>query len=394
MKVVNEILFKKQSKKQLIVAVLGSLIGLVFMFMSIHFLIGINSFGEESDVLGPNTLIIQKKVSNASSFNLTSNVFGEEELISYEKLSFIEDLNVIVSNNFPVSIETNDPIVPYFRSDIFVQTVNKEFIDLQESAVWSWNENDSIVPIVLPREFLLMLNTFMSSSGIPQISDDIAKSISFELVLSKNTGAQKFKAKIIGFTNEVSSILVPETFMEYGNKKFSVNKNPNITQLMLKGKEGKFGLIEDFLKENHLESNQNHLISGRLKSIISMLLTSFLILSMVTVFISGLLMIQYVQLIIGYSSDYIKSLLKIGYSIPQISKSLFIFFITLMSLVCLSALGLFLFFKEGIESQLIISGIKFDFSISPFVFVAGLFVFLCFSVFGFITTIRAVSREF
>jgi hypothetical protein len=105
-------------------------------------------------------------------------------------------------------------------------------------------------------------------------------------------------------------------------------------------------------------------------------------------------MIQYVQLIIGYSSDYIKSLLKIGYSIPQISKSLFIFFITLMSLVCLSALGLFLFFKEGIESQLIISGIKFDFSISPFVFVAGLFVFLCFSVFGFITTIRAVSREF
>jgi hypothetical protein len=394
MKVVNEILFKKQSKKQLIVAVLGSLIGLVFMFMSIHFLIGINSFGEESDVLGPNTLIIQKKVSNASSFNLTSNVFGEEELISYEKLSFIEDLNVIVSNNFPVSIETNDPIVPYFRSDIFVQTVNKEFIDLQESAAWSWNENDSIVPIVLPREFLLMLNTFMSSSGIPQISDDIAKTISFELVLIKNSGVQKFKARIIGFTNEVSSILVPETFMEYGNKNFSINKNPNITQLMLKGKEGKFGLIEDFLKENHLESNQNHLISGRLKSIISMLLTSFLILSMVTVFISGLLMIQYVQLIIGYSSDYIKSLLKIGYSIPQISKSLFIFFITLMSLICLGALGLFLFFKEGIESQLIISGVKFDFSISPFVFVAGLLVFLCFSVFGFITTVRAVSREF
>jgi len=394
MKVVNEILFKKQSKKQLIVAVLGSLIGLVFMFMSIHFLIGINSFGEESDVLGPNTLIIQKKVSNASSLNLTSNVFGKEELSSYEKLNFIEDLNVIVSNNFPVSIETNDPIVPYFRSDIFVQTVNKEFIDLQESAAWSWNENDSIVSIVLPREFLLMLNTFMSSSGIPQISDDIAKTISFELVLSKNSGVQKFKAKIIGFTNEVSSILVPETFMEYGNKNFSINKNPNITQLMLKGKEGKFGLIEDFLKENHLESNQNHLISGRLKSIISMLLTSFLVLSMVTVFISGLLMIQYVQLIIGYSSDYIKSLLKIGYSIPQISKSLFIFFITLMSLICISALGLFLFFKEGIESQLIISGVKFDFSISPFVFVAGLLAFLCFSVFGFITTVRAVSREF
>lgn len=394
MRVLNEILFKNQSKRQLIVASLGSLIGMLFMLLSIHFLVELNSFGEESDVLGPNTLIIQKKISNATSFHLTSNEFQKDELVTYKKLDFIEDLNIVVNNNFPVSIETNDPIVPYFRSDIFVQTVDKEFIDVEESASWIWNIHDSVVPIVLPREFLLMLNTFMSSSGIPQISDDIAKTLSFELVLSKNMSQQRFKAKIIGFTNEVSSILVPEKFMEYGNENFSLTNKSNITQLILKGKEGKFGLVEEFLNKNHLESNHNHLISGRLKSIISMLLSSFLVLSLVTVFISGLLMIQYVQLIIGYSSDQIKTLLKIGYSIAKVSRSLFVYFVTLMFIICICSFFVFVIFRKIIENQLIVSGVKLQFSVSSYVIISCLLVFIVFSIFGYISTKKAVTKEF
>src|SRR5690554_7503621 len=65
-----------------------------------------------------------------------------------------------------------------------------------------------------------MLNTFASAKGIPQVSDDLAKTIGFKFTLYNDEKKEWEKVKIVGFTNEVSAILVPSSFMEYGNKNF------------------------------------------------------------------------------------------------------------------------------------------------------------------------------
>jgi hypothetical protein len=68
----KKVLFHNQSKTQLAIAVLGSIIGLLFLISSIHYLIRVNEFGKGEEILGPNTMIVQKKVSNSSSLNLIS----------------------------------------------------------------------------------------------------------------------------------------------------------------------------------------------------------------------------------------------------------------------------------------------------------------------------------
>jgi hypothetical protein len=70
-----------------------------------------------------------------------------------------------------VEIPFNDPYVPTFKSDVFIQAVSKDFLDLK-SDKWHWKEGERFVPMIMPRDFLVMLNTFMNASGIPQISDD------------------------------------------------------------------------------------------------------------------------------------------------------------------------------------------------------------------------------
>ncbi|MGB0915833.1 MAG: hypothetical protein ACPGVI_07155 [Crocinitomicaceae bacterium] len=79
----NKLLFKNQDKKQLIIAVIGAFMGITFLITSIHYLIKVNEFGEGADILGPNTIIVQKRVSNSSTLNLTRTDFSKKEIAYY-----------------------------------------------------------------------------------------------------------------------------------------------------------------------------------------------------------------------------------------------------------------------------------------------------------------------
>ena len=193
---VRKLLFKYQDKRQLIIAVAGAFLGMTFLITSIHYLIKVNEFGEGADILGPNTLIVQKKVSSSNTLQLAKTDFTQSEIRQLKEESFILDVQPVITNNFDVSLETDDPLVPRFRTDVFVQTLDKEFLDVK-SAEWSWDQNDTVVPIIMPRDFLVMLNTFASASGIGQVSDEVAMDIKFKFTLKSEdkNGREKNSSK-------------------------------------------------------------------------------------------------------------------------------------------------------------------------------------------------------
>ena len=159
----NKLLFRNQDKKQLLIAIIGAFMGITFLITSIHYIIKVNEFGQGTDILGPNTLILQKKVTNSSSLNITKTDFSLNEILKIRNEPFISEVQPIKSNNFDISFETSDPLVPYFRTDVFIQTVDQKFLDVKTDK-WHWKEGDKYVPMIMPREFLVMLNTFMQST--------------------------------------------------------------------------------------------------------------------------------------------------------------------------------------------------------------------------------------
>ena len=88
----NKLLFKNQDRKQIIIAMIGSFLGITFLVTSIHFLIRVNEFGKGNEILGPNTIIVQKKVSNSSTLGLTSTTFSENEIAKIKQEKYIEDV--------------------------------------------------------------------------------------------------------------------------------------------------------------------------------------------------------------------------------------------------------------------------------------------------------------
>lgn len=391
----NKLLFRNQERKQLIIAVIGSFLGITFLITSIHYLIKVNEFGEGADILGPNTIIVQKKVSNLNTLNIAKTDFSRAEIESMKKEKFVLDVKPVISNNFDVSFETADPLVPRFRSDVFIQTVDPSFLDVK-SDNWHWKEGDEFVPIILPRDFLVMLNTFMSASGIPQVSDDLAKQIKFKFTLSNSNsnGKEWVDARIIGFTNEVASILVPETFMEYGNKKFGEETEAKITQIMISSKENGFGLVEEMVKTKHLESKSSQMIVGRLKSMVGTLILVVLGISILAVFLSGLVLIQYAQLLMSRNAYEVKTLLRIGYPAKQLVNSFFAYFLKIFGWIALLGFGMFFIFKLFLDKMFEDGGLYIDKGITITSILALVLAYAIFAIASFVNAKKGVYKQF
>src|SRR5215216_3943982 len=138
----RKLLFQHQDKRQLIIAVVGAFMGMTFLITSIHYLIKVNDFGKGADILGPNTVIVQKKVSSFNTLNIAKPDFSLSEIEQMKKELFIVDVKPVESNNFNITIETADPAVPRFRGDIFIQTVDPDFLDVK-SKEFNWKQGDT-----------------------------------------------------------------------------------------------------------------------------------------------------------------------------------------------------------------------------------------------------------
>ena len=389
----DKLLFKNQDKKQLIIAVFGAFMGITFLITSIHYIIKVNEFGKGTDVFGPNTIIVQKKVTNSSSLNLSKTDFSARELMKIEKEPFIVEVQPVISNNFDVSFETSDPLVPYFRTDVFIQTVDQRFLDVK-TVQWHWSEGDEFVPMIMPREFLVMLNTFMSASGIPQISDDLAKQVKFKFKIWNGAGMERVNARIIGFTNEVSSLLVPASFMKFGNDKYSDGTEQKITQIIISGKESEFGLVEDLLNKRGLESKNAQMIVGRLKSVVGTLFVVVLGISIIAVLASGLVLLQYMQLLMSKNAYEVRTLLRIGYSPKVIIRRFFVYFVKIFGIVSLLALVVFFIFKYFLDEMFASGGLYIDTKITYVSLISLLIAYILFSLASFNTAKREIFKQF
>lgn len=389
----NKLLFNNRDKWQFRIAILGSLLGSVFLLLSLHYLIRINQFGKGEEILGPNTLIVQKRVSNSSSLKLTKTDFELDEIYRIKDQEFILDAEAIKSNTFDISFETSDPLVPRFRSDVFVQTVNEKFIDI-ESDKWNWKQGDSFVPIIMPRDFLIMLNTFMSASGIPQVSEDLAKELKFKFTLIGNNKKEWVDVRIVGFSSEIPSLLVPGDFMNFSNLRFGDSSKQKITQLMLTVKEGEFGKVESFFEERGFESRKSQVLISKLKSVISLLFVFVSSISLIAVFSASLVFFQYIQLLIANNRYEIRTLMRLGY-LPNfiimkfVKKISFVFgAITVVSIVVFSG---FKFFTDQILHS---SGLYVNTDFTFLSLIVSFVIFMLFVAVSFISAKSKIIKEF
>ena len=220
------------------------------------------------------------------------------------------------------------------------------------------------------------------------------KPVQFKFTIRNNEKKEFIGARIIGFTNEVASILVPQSFMEYGNTHFALGADKKITQIMISGEENEFGLVEQYLTKHGLESKNSQMVVGRLKSIISTLILVILGISVIAVFVSCLVLIQYLQLLMSRNAYEVRTLIRMGYHPKLIIRSFFLYFIKIFGIITFFGFTVFFGFKLILDGVFSDGGLALSTSVSFYGILSLIIAYVLFAVASYQTAKKGVFKEY
>ncbi len=277
-------------------------------------------FTAEDSFMKQGYLIVSKKMSTAGTISGRTNKFDHAETDELKSQKFVTKLGVFTSTNYKVLANMSVNGVNIANTELFFESIPDDFVDVDKSR-WQYKPGDRVVPIILPKTYLTMYNFgFAQSHSLPKLSEGLVGMIDFRLFIQGNHHEQSFQGKVIGFSSRLSSILVPQSFMDWSNHYFSPDQNSEPTRLILEVGNPSDMAISKYFDKKGYELEDDKLNSEKsiyfLKLVVSMVMVVGLIISVLSFYI---LMLS-IYLLVQKNSDKLENLLLIGYSPKAVAK--------------------------------------------------------------------------
>lgn len=390
---INQIIFQKVNKRQLFVVALGGFTGFLFLLTVVHFFGVIQNLAPGDDSVGANLVIAQKKVTKYTAFDSKSNLFTESELKTISEHPAVKKMEPVVNNSFSISLAMKEEGLPYFRTDIFVQAVSNDLLDVQIDD-WQWSENSEFVPLIMPRDFMLMLNQFAASYKIPQVSEDIAKTLNFTLEVRGKGQRKSYNARIVGFSNQMNAVLVPISYMDFGNSQFGTEDSHSVSQIVMRLDEKNYSDFEKLIDDMNLEIKENELLVVKIQSMLYVVLGALFFVALIIVVLCGLMVLQFSMLLISESAYEIQTLLRLGYHPKELAKLFYKYFLKRSLLLVLITIPAFLLLKYMVDQSMI----SFGLVVAKYPSVSGLVILILLSlaitIWNYYSVLKKMYRAF
>ncbi|SEA56785.1 hypothetical protein SAMN05192529_1294 [Arachidicoccus rhizosphaerae] len=264
-----------------------------------------------------NFLVINKEVTaqNAGNTNLT-----DEDIADLKKQPFIQGVGVVTPSRFKVAASGGSALP--FYTDMFFESVPDQFLDISDKD-WKWDDNSQYIPIVIPNQFLDMYNFgFAKSQNLPQLSHDLVKSIPIQIDIQTPQGQKSFLAKVAGFSDRISSILVPQAFMEWANQNFATQPPKGASRVIIRTDDPSNPALIAYLDSHHLSTDMEKTRFSKYRQIVGFVVqvSGFTGLAM---FLFALLIFSlFIELTIASCREEIRLLVTLGAAPGQLSRFL------------------------------------------------------------------------
>jgi hypothetical protein len=321
------VLWKNKNPLQIWGASIGVFVGLLLLLFALQIYFDIQTLikGARDN----NILVLNKKVDSPAEKG-----FSPVEIQDLRKQSFFKDVETFESNRYEVWADMKRM---GFSTLLFFQSVSNRFLEL-DTTKFVWKNEGDVLPIIMSSDYLALYNFgFSSGQGLPKLSADIISTIQFDIEIGNKEKKKRFKAYVYGFTQNINSILVPKSFMEYANSTFGSKSAKEPTQVVLSTDNPYNRNLEKYLSDHELEISRGGLIGGELKTALYLMISLVLLIASIIIGLSLLVFILNFQLLIAQSSWDIKLLLDVGFPYQKItnilSKRLIFLFLIISTLV-------------------------------------------------------------
>ena len=288
------------------------LLSSVQMYSNINYLIR----DKNSRKNGADFISITKIITNENMGK--DNRFTTDDITSLRSQLFIEDAAPLKANAFKVTAGAGD-LIP-FSTDIFLEALDNNFLDTVPEN-FNWKEGQEIVPIIFSTDFLEMYNVFAPSWDLPQMSEKTASTVMVYLRCHGRNNAHLYKARIVGFSDRVNSILVPESFLATQNKQLEGIENVNASRVFLKTKDANNPQLLNYLVQKDFHINKDKTKFGRVKGVLQSIVSGLAGFGFLVILLAMLLFSFYVQLMVEKSKNNLLLLFTLGYSPKWLSNT-------------------------------------------------------------------------
>jgi hypothetical protein len=336
----HKLLLNNKKQSRLLSAWIALFVGCSLLLVSIMIWSTFQSLLEgknNQDSLGSTFLTISKVVDDAAMAHKSKTQISVADIDKIKHAPQVQDVGTLTPAQFKVSASLGSGPIAFYTL-LFLEAAPDRFMD-QMPTSWQWHEGDNTIPIILSRDFLNMYNyLFAPSQGLPILSEQTVKAIGFTLTISEGSTQVNYRAQVEGFSDRISSVLVPQSFIDYGNKKFNPTNQTNISRAIIKVADPSNKAFVEFLQDNQYSTNAEQLRYSKMRSIVEIVSVTTGFLAIVLVFIGALVFILFIELTLSQAQEAVSLLLQIGYSPKMLSKYLGSKYIPIMLSALLAAI--------------------------------------------------------
>lgn len=320
---------------------LANLFGMMIVLLSIQFYRDVLPIFTQGDSFMKREYIIAtKKISTLGSFAGKSNTFSKDEIQTLKQQPFVKSVGAFTPTLFKVSAGLGmEKAGIHLSTEMFFESVPDEYVDVNLDK-WHFDNETGSIPIIIPRNYLNLYNFgFAQSRSLPKLSEGVMSLIQMEVSMRGNGRVEQYKGNIVGFSNRLNTILVPQSFMDWANRNFAPDDEAQPARLIVEVKNPTDTAIADYFRQNNYETEGDDLDAGKMTYFLRLITGIVIGVGMFISLLSFYILMLSVFLLLQKNTTKLENLLLIGYSPTRVALPYYLLTTGLNLLVLLLAIG-------------------------------------------------------
>ena len=306
---------------QIVGYALTMFVGVTIILLTIQLYFDIKPLlSKQTDVFKNKAAVISKNISFLNTVNKKGIYFTKKELKELEIQTFVKNISKFNSSTFEVTMSSgNRDIVP-FQTYLFLESIPSEYLDV-DTDDWDWESSYDFLPIIIPKDWIDLYNfSFAESQGLPVFSEKTISNFPLKIEVNGNNKFRSYNSRIVGFSNKINSIMVPENFLLWANKEFGRENDDKTSKLLIEFYNPSDKAILEFFNKKNYSINKDELESSKLVFFFKSAFLFVFVIALIIIILSIAFILLSVNLIIQRNKEILTNLYDIGFNEKRIAK--------------------------------------------------------------------------
>ena len=404
MRLIWRLLRQHISVSQLAGFVFANLIGLSIILCGVQLYSDLKpALTGEDSLMSNDYIVVSKHVTSDKMLNRDATRFSQEEIDRLAKQPFVKRFGEFRSSQFTVRAAVQ---MLNAHTMLFFESVPDEFLDIK-SDKWHFTPGDKVIPIIIPRAYLNLYNFgFSPSMAVPQLSEEFLADIPIDIIITTGDNSTvRYEAYIVGFSERINTILVPESFLSWANAQYGRNvgyfsnnqgEQGGVSRLIFEADNPSDKAIGEYLEANSYYAEDNGSATSKMNYLLDVALAVIVAIGAIFSVLSLYILTLSIYLLLQKNMTKLGNLVLAGYAPRMVAAPYKLLAVALNVAVVAGAIGVvFLLRGYYLKELSLIFGSTFEGSTSYTLLVGGVIavVVILFNMLIIQRKVNEISRK-